>query len=90
MALSPLQPPEDGEGPQGPPARQPPVHLSRVPTDPNPCTTSVPLGYFWGAREPQTLKCPPPKTPCRQTSRSAWVALYDVTKGTEMGLGGPT
>lgn len=59
MALSPPQPPEEGDGPQGPPARQPPAHLSRVPTDLNPCTTSVPLGYFWGAREPQTLKCPP-------------------------------
>lgn len=89
--LSPLQPPKEGDELKSPP--EPGIPQPASSGHPLPGTLSA-TGLFLGctgASQPfcQTLWSPP----CRQTQAGlprGWVALYSVTLGTKMGLGGPT
>lgn len=91
---SPVQPPKEEAEPKGPP--QPSAPSPPPLGYPQTCTPA-PHQCHWvifgvhGSHGPSTD--PPRRPPCRQTQGRlprGWVALYDVTTGTKMGLGGPT
>lgn len=89
--VSPLQPPKEGDELKSPP--EPGILQPTSSGHPLPGTLSA-SGLFLGCMGPTQPLCQTPwSPPCRQTQAglpTGRVALYSVTLGTKVGLGGPT